>query len=263
MNPSSNQQSSPIQGRVGVLGATGFVGRNLCHQLQVDHQYHRPNIDQLAHESLDWLIVSAMPAVKWWANQHEEEDLENLHKLKASLRNAKTHKLILISTVDVFPDPYLVTEATDIELSRCHPYGKHRLLLEHFVQDYFDALIIRLPGLFGEGLKKNIIYDYLNDNQTEKIDTRHQFQFYDLDNVGQDLHYFAQQPWPVINLATAPISALEVQTLCTGSRQEQVTVEQPIRYDFKTQFTDSGYFYTQQDVTGQLQRFVARNQVVV
>ena len=39
-------------------------------------------------------------------------------------------------------------------------YGKNRLQLERWVrQDHPDALIVRLPALYGKGLKKNFLYD--------------------------------------------------------------------------------------------------------
>ena len=41
-------------------------------------------------------------------------------------------------------------------------YGKDRLWLENKVSDSFDSLVIRLPGLYGKGLKKNFLYDYIN-----------------------------------------------------------------------------------------------------
>ena len=42
------------------------------------------------------------------------------------------------------------------------PYGRNRLHLERLVQDtYRDALIVRLPGLFGKNIKKNFIYDLI------------------------------------------------------------------------------------------------------
>ena len=39
-------------------------------------------------------------------------------------------------------------------------YGKNRLQLERWVrEDHPDALIVRLPALYGRGLKKNFLYD--------------------------------------------------------------------------------------------------------
>ena len=45
------------------------------------------------------------------------------------------------------------------------------------------ALIVRLPGLFGAGLKKNLIYDFVHDNRLDLIHPDGQFQFYDLERI--------------------------------------------------------------------------------
>ena len=39
-------------------------------------------------------------------------------------------------------------------------YGKNRLQLEHWVrEDFPDALIVRLPALYGAGIRKNFLFD--------------------------------------------------------------------------------------------------------
>jgi hypothetical protein len=56
-----------------------------------------------------------------------------------------------------------VDEETDIDTEGLLAYGLNRYRLECMVRErYPDALIVRLPGLFGRGIKKNFIYDYIN-----------------------------------------------------------------------------------------------------
>ena len=70
---------------------------------------------------------------------------------------------MLISTIDVFKSPLGVDENSTIDVSGLAAYGYHRYLLECRVREnYPDALIIRLPGLFGRNIKKNFIYDFIN-----------------------------------------------------------------------------------------------------
>ena len=55
------------------------------------------------------------------------------------------------------------------------------MYLENFVKKNFkNYSVVRLPGVFGQGLKKNIIYDLINKNQLEKIYYNDRYQWYDL-----------------------------------------------------------------------------------
>lgn len=62
---------------------------------------------------------------------------------------------MLISTIDVFKSPKNVDENAGIDTENLHAYGYNRYQLECWVRENFpDALIIRLPGLFGANLKR-------------------------------------------------------------------------------------------------------------
>ena len=79
------------------------------------------------------------------------------------IRKIKPKKLVLISTVDVYKNPVNVDEDTAIDVEGLLPYGANRYKLEQMVRETWeDALIIRLPGLFGKNIKKNFIYDYIH-----------------------------------------------------------------------------------------------------
>ena len=68
-----------------------------------------------------------------------------------------------IATIDVFKIPKGVDETSVIETEGLHAYGYNRYQLELWVRErYPDALIVRLPGLFGINIKKNFIYDFIN-----------------------------------------------------------------------------------------------------
>ena len=143
-----------------IIGHTGFIGGNLVNQYHFDQFYNSKNIESIGGQQFDYLVCSGAPAVKWLANKEPIGDRENLQRLVNCLKNVEAKQMILISTVDVYPSPIEVNEETIIDLEKCQPYGKHRLELEYFLAERFDTLTIRLPGLFGQGLKKNIIYDF-------------------------------------------------------------------------------------------------------
>ena len=61
---------------------------------------------------------------------------------------------------------YGITEHADEAVEPCvdtlQPYGRHRRLLEQFVlEQHPGALIVRLPALFGNRLKKNFLFDMI------------------------------------------------------------------------------------------------------
>jgi hypothetical protein len=89
--------------------------------------------------------------------------MELIYQAQDNIKRINPVKLVLISTIDVFKSPIYVDENTPIDTENLHAYGFNRYQLELWVRkNYPDALIIRLPGLFGKNIKKNFIYDYIN-----------------------------------------------------------------------------------------------------
>ena len=69
-------------------------------------------------------------------------------------------RLVLISSIAVYRDSRGKDEQSPMETEGLPPYGANRLQLEQWVrEDFPDAMIVRLPALYGKGLKKNFLYD--------------------------------------------------------------------------------------------------------
>jgi len=146
-----------------LVGYTGFVGSNICAHGTFDGLYNSKNIESAYGSSPDLLIYSGLRAEKYLANNDPEADLEQIKIAEANISRIAPKKLVLISTIDVFKNPVGVDENTAIDTEGLHAYGYNRYLLEVWVREnYPDALIVRLPGLFGINIKKNFIYDYMN-----------------------------------------------------------------------------------------------------
>ncbi|MCY7273373.1 MAG: hypothetical protein LH702_06410, partial [Phormidesmis sp. CAN_BIN44] len=165
----------------GLIGHTGFVGSNLTRLASFEDSHNSRTIAEIQATEFDLLLCAAPQAKKWWANQHLEEDKALVQQLIAYLKQTQAKRFVLISSIDVFPRITDADESFDCTSQKNHPYGQNRLFLEQFVANHFpSAHIIRLPGLFGLGLKKNVIFDLLNVNQIEKIHPDSQFQWYGL-----------------------------------------------------------------------------------
>lgn len=146
-----------------LVGYTGFVGSNLYAAGDFDAVYNSKNIEEAFGTEPDLLVYAGLRAEKYLANNAPEKDMELIYQAEENISKIKPKKLVLISTIDVFKVPNGVDEATQIDTVDLHPYGYDRYQLEIWVREnYPDALIIRLPGLFGKNIKKNFIYDYIN-----------------------------------------------------------------------------------------------------
>ena len=146
-----------------LVGYTGFVGGNLAAAGKFDGLYNSKNITEAYGTEPDLLVYAGLSAEKYLANQNPEEDWKKILQAEENIRRISPEKLVLISTIDVFRNPVLVDEKSEIETEALQPYGLHRYRLEEWVRkEYPDALIVRLPALFGRGLKKNFIYDFIH-----------------------------------------------------------------------------------------------------
>lgn len=146
-----------------LVGYTGFVGSNIYAAGDFDAVYNSKNIKEAYGTNPDLLIYAGLRAEKYLANNAPEKDMELIYQAEENISKINPKELVLISTIDVFKNPKGVDENTAIDTDNLHAYGYNRYQLELWVREkYPDALIIRLPGLFGKNIKKNFIYDYIN-----------------------------------------------------------------------------------------------------
>ena len=146
-----------------LVGYTGFVGSNIYAAGDFDAVYNSKNISEAYGTSPDLLVYSGLRAEKFLANNAPEKDMELIIEAENNISRIAPKKLVLISTVDVFKNPVDVDENSEIDTEGLLAYGLDRYRLEQWVREnYKDALIIRLPGLFGKNLKKNFIFDMIN-----------------------------------------------------------------------------------------------------
>ena len=151
--------------KIALVGYTGFVGSNIYNKAgsRINGLYNSKNIKSAYNTDPDILIYAGLRAEKYLANTYPEKDQLLIEEAEKNIKNINPKKLILISTIDVFKEPVNVNENSIIDINGLQPYGYNRYLLECWVREnYPDALIIRLPALFGINLKKNFLYDYLN-----------------------------------------------------------------------------------------------------
>ena len=195
-----------------IVGYTGFVGSNLCKQTVFEYFFNSRNIQDIEGKIFDTLVFSGAPAGKWVANKEPEKDWQNLKQIMALLKTVKAKQLVLISTVDVIPPSDTPQDETvDATVGKNHAYGTHRLALEQFMRAQFPhALVVRLPGLFGPGLKKNIVYDLVHDNMLATINPASSFQYYDIAQLWADISLARAHRLDLVHLFTEPIATRSI-----------------------------------------------------
>jgi nucleoside-diphosphate-sugar epimerase len=217
-----------------LIGYTGFVGGNLLAQRAFDALYNSSNIEEIAGRSFDLIVCAGAPAEKWKANAEPERDLANIERLAAALARASARRFVLLSTVDVFGSAIAVDEQSPVSTEGLHAYGRHRRMLEARIASSFETTIVRLPGLYGPGLKKNVIFDFLHDNDVQKVDSRGVFQFYDTTRLWSDVDIAVRSRLPLVHLATEPVSVAAVARVAFGIEFDNRVAPAPARYDMRT-----------------------------
>ncbi|TCF98168.1 pyridine nucleotide transhydrogenase [Paraburkholderia strydomiana] len=236
-----------------LIGSSGFVGQTLLRQGQFESLYRSMNIETIDGQTFDGVTCAGAPAQKWIANREPESDLRNIEGLIAHLKTIRCGHFTLISTVDVFKRPIGVDESSPVDKEGLHAYGKNRRYLEEFVESHFpDHLIVRLPGLVGPRLRKNVIFDFLNDNIVNSIDSRGVFQFYPMVNLAYDIEIARRANLRLIHLTAEPLSVADLSLQGFGRRFEQHVSQTPATYDLRTRHAaifgaDGSYQYSKRE----------------
>ncbi len=250
-----------------LIGHTGFIGSFLKRELgfaqedKDDFLYRSTDINDIRGQNFDRVICAGAPGVKWLANKHPEEDKKSIDRLMDCLGEMKTKQLILISTVDVLPTPARGDELTEVHPDSTNPYGSHRKMLEEFCARNFACSIIRLPGMFGPGLKKNIIFDLMNRHEVHKIVPDSRYQFYDLKWLWGDLERMLARGIPLLHAATPPVTAATIARTCFGIELPPLPKDVSLAdYDFRTRYSHEwtgpiGYLRTQEQVIHSIKEF--------
>lgn len=220
-----------------LIGYSGFVGSTLLKQASFDALYRSTNIHEIDGKEFDVVVCAGAPAQKWIANREPEADRQNIDDLIGRLKTVKCKTFILVSTVDVFKKPIGVDETSPVEEVGLHAYGLHRRLLEKFVEGHFPHhLVVRLPGLVGPGLRKNVIFDFLNNNNLQAIESRGVFQFYPMVNLWYDIQAALLANLQLVHLTAAPISVANISLHGFGKRFDLQLGGTPARYDLQTRY---------------------------
>lgn len=253
--------------KTALIWYTWFVWSNILKQNSFTDLYNSKNISDIKWKEYDLIVCAWVKAVKWWANKNPEEDLEWIDNLIKNIKEVKTKKIVLISTVDVYPNPINIDEDfnfSSLNKDNHHAYWLNRLYLENFIKNTFTKFnIIRLPWLFWNNLSKNVIFDLLNNKLLENIIPNIEVQYYYLDNIWKDINIAIENHIEILNINSEPIKTGEIIERFFPEKKELIwrDVKNPIIYNYKSKnyklfWWTNWYLYSKKQFFEQLKNFI-------
>lgn len=243
-----------------LVGSTGLVGKTLRENVEFDHIFSSQNISQFQETVEDdgEIYLSCLPAAKWLVNQDLPKDINNINNLIRILSTKRYSRVVLISTIDVYNQSPLGSTEDYMPNIGNLSYGNNRYLFEMFVRSFLrtdDLKIFRLPALFNRHIKKNVIFDLLNNNNVKNINPNSAYQWYNLDQLASDIddYIFLFKEKTLFNLFPEPVETSEIVSMFNY----QIDAAQPrIQYDYKTRYTSSGYIKNKKQSLEEIKNFI-------
>ncbi len=245
-----------------LIGSTGFVGNNLASQMDFDEYFNSRNIHEIEGQHFSQVTIAAAQAKKWWANINPSEDWAGIEQLLIHLARARFDEAVLISTIDVLHLSGEMDEDSDPDPRQLTAYGKHRLRLERELNSLVEnAVILRLPGLFGTGLKKNVIFDLMSENDLHLVNPQSSYQYYDLQRLSGDIQTACSEKLRLVHLFSEPIHTHELITRFFPGAVVGEEASKEAHYDHRTKHGtrfggDDRYIASKDEVFEQIERFL-------
>lgn len=216
-----------------LIGHTGFVGATLLAAENFTHGFNTSDIQDMRGSQFDEVVCAGIPWANSLASPGQEHDRA---ALLAVLETVRASRFVLISCTDVYPDPSQpLDETAALDGPADDAEGRHRLEVERFVASRFaNHAVVRLPALFGDGLKKNALFDLLHNTGLDRINPAARLQWYPTRRLSGDLGRIAASGLRVVNLVTEPLTLREVISRFFPAAKVGPESEPAPHYDLRT-----------------------------
>lgn len=243
---------------ISLIGYSGFIGQQLMKDYgkEIGNIYNSKNIKKLKDVRHDTIIIAAPSATKWQANKNPKEDLAKVFKLIEAIQGVEANEVIHLSTCDVFEySPKLLNFELDTTFS-AQPYSKHRQMLEEAVKG-LNFRILRLPTVYGQGMKKNILFDLITKNYDylDTVNPHNQLQWINVNKIKDMISFARSHDIKVFNCATPPIANQELFDLFKYKSKNYVS-KPDIVYDMKTIYNTHNYIFSKKEVIEDIKEFI-------
>lgn len=243
-----------------LVGNTGLIGQTVQKCEKFDYYFNSKNLNTFEEVVVDGseLFLTCLPATKWLVNKNLSADVDNMYNIIKTISTKTYSKVILISTIDVYNDSPIGVDETYAPNINKLSYGNNRYFFELMVREYVktdDLKIFRLPALFNNLIKKNVLYDLINDNNVDQINQNSTFQWYNIDNLISDISKFSKEhpTETLFNLFTEPIHTSEIVGLFP-QHIDKVQTTSKIEYNYQTKF--GRYIDSKDNVLKQIKELV-------
>jgi hypothetical protein len=183
-----------------IVGTNGLIGSYLKTVVEHTHEFNSDNINDICKYKFNTVYIAAPTGNRLWANDNAMRDFDNVQRLYSALTYSSTpliDRVVLIGTVDSVLRNHL-------------PYGRNRRWLELKLNEQFNPYILRLGALIHPTIKKNVLYDLKHGQYLDSINLNLQTQWYDLNDLGKDIHFSLLADQHERNLLSEPISNREI-----------------------------------------------------
>ena len=250
-----------------LVGNTGLIGTTLKKNIEFDFEFNSKDFHTYVSKVPDSeqcnLFLTCLPATKWQVNKNLLKDLNNINLIINSLATKKYKKVYLISTIDVYCNSPLKSDESTIPTFNGLSYGSNRFLFEKMVEsilDYDRLSIYRLPALFSKDIKKNVLFDLLNNNNVDQVNVNSIFQWYNLDYLYGDIifndeHYKHDLRY-MFNMFSQGVETKRIVNELFPEYSNVVSEKYLINYDYCTNMDKSGYLFNSEESFNQIKEFV-------
>lgn len=155
-----------------VLGGDGLLGsaiiRELLKQKKNVTNINRKNYNKFINKKCDIFIYANGNSNKYFATQNPFVDFEmSVTTVMKSINDFRFKKFIFFSSCDVYDKISIKNTFEDSLIKKANNfYGKNKYIAENIIKIYCEKwLILRLGPLIGKNLKKNAIFNLLNNKK--------------------------------------------------------------------------------------------------
>jgi nucleoside-diphosphate-sugar epimerase len=223
----------------GIIGNTGFIGKNLMTHMGSDFVLiNSSNINDINFTKLKFnkIYIAAPSSSRWEINLDARNDSKNYLDIANFLKRNIVGKVIVMSTCDVFGKIHLQPKFENSNYDPDDFYSENRVNFEIFIRNNFSHLIARLPIVYGNGMKKNIIFDIKN-NRIDQINTycpKNILQFINVNKIYSFLTESEKSNLQIINIPSEQIQITEILDIFKVKNDTMLSCKPNIIYNMRS-----------------------------